>query len=137
MTIRSKGLNHVAIAVKDLDKSIAFYRDTLGLELSAIEEVADQKVTTAIFGKGLGRIELICPTEPDTGVARFIEKRGEGIHHICVEVENIEEALADLKSKGAQLIDEKPRIGAGGAKVAFVHPKTTGGVLMELSEHSH
>ncbi len=131
---KAKGLDHVAIAVKDLDKAIALYRDTFGLELAEIEEVADQQVRTAIFGHGSGRIELICPTSPDTGVAKFLEKRGEGLHHICVEVEDIDAHLADLKAKGVPLIDQTARIGAGGSKVAFVHPKGGAGVLIELSE---
>lgn len=134
MTVKAKGLDHVAIAVKDLDKAIAHYRDVFGLELAEIEEVAEQKVRTAIFGHGLGRIELICPTEPDTGVAKFLDKRGEGLHHICIEVEDIEASLSELKQKGAPLIDETPKIGAGGAKIAFVHPKGGHGVLVELRQ---
>ncbi|WP_224249006.1 methylmalonyl-CoA epimerase [Hyalangium gracile] len=134
MSVKAKGLDHVAIAVKDLDKAIALYRDTLGLELSEIEEVPEQKVRTAIFGHGSGRVELICPTSADTGVAKFLEKRGEGLHHICLEVEDIEASLAELKAKGAPLIDETPKPGAGGAKVAFIHPKGSHGVLVELSQ---
>src|SRR5437588_12986714 len=99
----SKGLDHVAIAVKDLDAALALYRDVLGLELAEIEEVPEQQVRTAIFGHGMGRIELICPTAKDTGVARFLDKRGEGLHHICVEVPDIEAALAALKARGAPL----------------------------------
>ena len=124
----------MAIAVKDLDAAIAFYCDVLGLELSEIEEVPGQKVKTAIFGRGMGRIELICPTSADTGVARFLDKRGEGLHHICVEVEDIEAAMAELRKKGAPLIDEVPQPGAGGARVAFVHPKGARGVLTELRQ---
>ncbi len=134
MTVKAKGLDHVAIAVKDLDKAIPIYRDALGLELVEIEVVEDQAVRTAIFGHGLGRVELICPTREDTGVARFLEKRGEGLHHICIEVEDIEAALAELKARGAPLIDAVPKIGAGGARIAFIHPKGTGGVLTELRE---
>ena len=134
MTVKAKGLDHVAIAVKDLDKAIAIYRDALGLELSEIEVVEDQKVRTAIFGHGMGRVELICPTEAGSPVAKFLEKRGEGLHHICIEVEDIGAALAELKARGAPLIDETPRVGAGGSKIAFIHPKGTGGVLTELSE---
>jgi methylmalonyl-CoA/ethylmalonyl-CoA epimerase len=133
-TSHAKGLEHVAIAVKDLDKAIAFYRDVLGLELAEIEEVPSQQVRTAIFGHGMGRVELICPTAPDSGVARFLEKRGEGLHHICLEVEDLEATLAQLKAKGVQLIDETPKPGAGGAKVAFVHPKGAHGVLTELRQ---
>ncbi|MFL5320743.1 MAG: methylmalonyl-CoA epimerase [Myxococcaceae bacterium] len=134
MTVKAKGLDHVAIAVKDLEKAIPIYRDALGLELAEIEVVEEQKVRTAIFGHGLGRVELICPTEPGTGVAKFLEKRGEGLHHICIEVEDIQAALDELKKRGAPLIDETPKIGAGGAKIAFIHPKGTGGVLTELRQ---
>lgn len=134
MSLKSQGLDHVAIAVKDLDKAIALYRDVLGLELAEIEEVPEQQVRTAIFGHGTGRIELICPTASDTGVAKFLEKRGEGLHHICVEVSDIEAAIAALKAKGAPMIDETPKPGAGGAKVAFVHPKGAHGVLVELRQ---
>ncbi len=132
--VKAKGLDHVAIAVKDLDKAIAIYKETLGLELTEVEEVPEQQVRAAIFGHGMGRVELICPTTTDSGVARFLEKRGEGLHHICVEVEDIEAAMAALRAKGAPLIDEKPKPGAGGAQVAFIHPKGTGGVLIELRQ---
>lgn len=131
---KALGLNHVAIAVKDLDAAIAMYRDVLGLQLHEIEEVKEQQVRTAIFGHGMGRIELICPTSSDSGVAKFLEKRGEGLHHICIEVEDIEASLAELKAKGAPLIDETPKIGAGGAKIAFIHPKGLKGVLTELRQ---
>lgn len=131
---RAKGLEHVAIAVKDLDASIAFYRDVLGLELTEIEEVPEQQVRTAIFGHGMGRVELICPTAPDTGVARFLERRGEGLHHLCIEVDDLEASLEALKAKGVKLIDQTPQPGAGGAKVAFIHPKGAHGVLTELRQ---
>jgi methylmalonyl-CoA/ethylmalonyl-CoA epimerase len=134
MSVKAKGLDHVAIAVKDLDRAIALYRDAFGLELAEVEEVPEQQVRTAIFGHGKGRVELICPTVSDSGVARFLEKRGEGLHHICVEVEDIEAAMAALKERGAPLIDEVPKVGAGGAKVAFVHPKGAAGVLVELRQ---
>lgn len=134
MTVKAKGLDHVAIAVKDLEKAIPIYRDALGLELHEIKVVEEQKVRTAIFGHGMGRVELICPTEPNTSVSKFLEKRGEGLHHICIEVEDINAALAELKARGAPLIDETPKIGAGGSRIAFIHPKGTGGVLTELSE---
>ena len=134
MKVKAKGLDHVAIVVRDLDAAIRLYRDTLGLELTHVEEVPEQQVTTAIFGHGMGRVELICPTTKDSGVARFLEKRGEGLHHICVEVEDIEAAMAALRAAGAPLIDQAPKPGAGGARVAFVHPKGTHGVLTELRE---
>ena len=134
MTVKAKGLDHVAIAVKDLDRAIATYRDAFGLELAHVEEVPEQQVRAAIFGRGMGRIELICPTSPDTGVARFLDKRGEGLHHICIEVDDIEAAMAALREKGAPLVDDAPKPGAGGARVAFVHPKGTHGVLTELRQ---
>ena len=134
MKLTAKGLDHVAIVVADLDKAIAIYRDVLGLDLSEVEEVPEQQVKTAIFGKGMGRIELISPTVKTSGVARFLEKRGEGLHHICIEVEDIEAALAELRARGAPLIDLTPKPGAGGARVAFVHPRGVNGVLLELRE---
>jgi methylmalonyl-CoA/ethylmalonyl-CoA epimerase len=134
MGVKAKGLDHVAIVVRDLDAAIRLYRDTLGLELTAVEEVPEQHVTTAIFGRGMGRVELICPTTIDSGVARFLAKRGEGLHHICLEVEDLDAALAALRKSGAPLIDETPKPGAGGARVAFVHPKGTNGVLTELRQ---
>jgi len=134
MSVRAKGLDHVAIVVRDLEESIRLWRDALGLELEAVEEVPEQQVRTAIFGKGLGRVELISPTTPDSGVAKFLEKRGEGLHHVCIEVEDIEAAMASLRQAGAPLIDAEPRPGAGGARVAFVHPKGMRGVLTELRQ---
>jgi methylmalonyl-CoA/ethylmalonyl-CoA epimerase len=134
MTVKAKGLDHVAIAVKDLDQAVALYRDVLGLELAEIEEVPEQQVRTAIFGHGMGRVELISPTVSGSGVAKFLERRGEGLHHICIEVDDIDAAIAALKSRGAPLIDETPKPGAGGAKVAFIHPKGSHGVLVELRQ---
>lgn len=134
MKIKAKGLDHVAIAVKDLPRAIAIYRDALGLDLAEEEEVAEQQVRTAIFGRGMGRIELICPTTDDSGVARFLVKRGEGLHHLCIEVEDIDASLTQLKAQGAPLIDDSPKPGAGGARVAFIHPRGTGGVLIELRQ---
>ena len=132
--VKAKGLDHVAIVVRDLEKAIAFYQEAFGLELAEVEEVAEQKVRTAIFGHGQGRIELICPTEEDTPVAKYLNKRGEGLHHICIEVEDIEASLAELRAQGTPLIDQTPKIGAGGAKIAFIHPKGTHGVLTELRQ---
>ncbi len=134
MTIQAKGLDHVAIVVWDLEASIRLYRDALGLELAQVEEVPEQHVRTATFGTGMGRIELVCPTTRDSGVARFLEKRGEGLHHVCVEVEDLEAAMESLRAAGAPLIDAVPKPGAGGARVAFVHPKGMHGVLTELRE---
>lgn len=134
MTVRAKGVDHVAIAVENLDQAIAVYRDALGLGEPHLEEVPEQQVKTAIFGRGMGRVELLMPTSADSGVAKFLQKRGGGLHHLCIEVEDIEAALAALKANGAPLIDQQPKVGAGGAKVAFIHPKGTGGVLIELRQ---
>ncbi|MCC6332759.1 MAG: methylmalonyl-CoA epimerase [Myxococcales bacterium] len=131
---RAKGLDHVAIAVKDLDAAVGYYVDVLGFAPPELEEVPEQQVRVAIFGHGLGRIELICPTTTDSGVAKFLDKRGEGLHHVCVEVADLEATLEELKAKGAQLIDQAPRPGAGGALVAFVHPRGAHGVLTELRQ---
>ena len=128
------GLDHVAILVSDLDAAVKLYRDVHGLELAEIEEVPGEKVRVAIFGHGAGRIELVSPTGPDSPMAKALEKRGEGLHHICLEVEDIEKAMASLQARGAPLLDHKPRPGAGGAKVAFVHPKGSRGVLVELRQ---
>jgi methylmalonyl-CoA/ethylmalonyl-CoA epimerase len=134
MTVHAKGLDHVAIVVRDLEESIRLWRDALGLELAHVEEVPEQQVKTAIFGRGMGRVELISPTTKDSGVAKFLEKRGEGLHHVCIEVEDIEAAMASLRAAGAPLIDAQPKPGAGGARVAFVHPKGMRGVLTELRQ---
>ena len=114
--------------------AIRLYRDVYGLVLSEVEEVPDEKVRVALFGHGAGRIELVAPTGPDSPMAKTIEKRGEGLHHICLEVPDIERAMAALKRGGSPLLDERPRRGAGGAKVAFVHPKGSRGVLVELRQ---
>ncbi len=128
-----KKIDHVGIAVKNLEEAIKVW-EGLGLKVEEIEEVPDQKVRTAIIHIGESRIELLEPTAEDSPIAKFIAKRGEGIHHIALGVTNIEEHLRELKEKGYRLIDEKPRIGAGGAKIAFVHPKSVTGVLLELCE---
>lgn len=127
-------IDHLGIAVHSIEKAMPLYTGMLGLELHEIEEVADQKVRTAVFPVGESRIELLEPTSPDSPVAKFLEKRGEGIHHVALGVQDLESALARLREEGAQLIDEKPRLGAGGAMIAFVHPKSTGGVLLELCQ---
>ncbi|WP_297508707.1 methylmalonyl-CoA epimerase [Thermococcus sp.] len=128
-----KKIDHVGIAVKNLEEAIKVW-EGLGLKVDEIEEVPDQKVRTAIIHIGESRIELLEPTAEDSPIAKFIAKRGEGIHHIALGVDNIEEHLKELKEKGYRLIDEKPRIGAGGAKIAFVHPKAVTGVLLELCQ---
>ncbi|MNR94184.1 Glyoxalase/Bleomycin resistance protein/Dioxygenase superfamily protein [compost metagenome] len=127
-------IDHLGIAVRSIEAAMPLYTGMLGLELHEIEEVADQKVRTAVFPVGESRIELLEPTSPDSPVAKFLEKRGEGIHHVALGVQDVAAALAKLKAEGAQLIDEAPRKGAGGALIAFVHPKSTGGVLLELCQ---
>ncbi len=126
-------IDHIGIAVKDLESAMDLYRK-LGFEIKEIEEVEEQKVRVAMIPVGESKIELIEATSDDSAVAKFIEKKGEGIHHIAVNVESIESALENAKSKGLQLIDEKPKIGVGGKKIAFVHPKSTKGVLLEFVE---
>jgi methylmalonyl-CoA/ethylmalonyl-CoA epimerase len=127
-------IDHLGIAVHSIEEAKKFFQDTLGLKFEGSETVAEQKVTTAFFPVGDSEVELLESTAPDGPIAKYLEKRGEGIQHIAFRVENIEEALAELKEKGIRLIDEKPRLGAGGAKIAFLHPKSTHGVLIELSE---
>jgi len=127
-------IDHLGIAVNSIEDGKRFWTDILGLPFEGAETVAAQKVTTAFFPVGESEVELLESTAPDGPVAKFIEKRGEGIQHIAFRVENIEEALAELKAKGIKLIDETPRIGAGGAKIAFLHPKATSGILVELCQ---
>jgi len=129
-----KKINHIGIAVENLNETMRFYRENLGLEIEGIEEIKEQKVKVAFIPLGESRIELLQSTDPNGPIAKFIEKRGEGIHHIALEVERIEDTLQKLKERGVQLIDEKPRIGAHGMKVAFLHPTSTKGVLIELCE---
>lgn len=131
--IKIKKIDHVAIAVPNIDEALAKYKQALGLEVKEREVVASQKTEAALLPVGETSIELIEPKGND-GLARFLEKKGPGLHHIAVEVEGIEGALALLKSLGVPLVDETPRIGARGHKVAFLHPKATGGVLVELVE---
>jgi methylmalonyl-CoA/ethylmalonyl-CoA epimerase len=127
-------INHLGIAVNSIKESKNFWTDMMGLEFEGAETVEEQKVTTAFFPVGESDVELLESTSPDGPIAKYIGKKGEGIHHIAFQVENIESALAELKEKGIRLIDEKPRKGAGGAKIAFLHPKSTNGVLVELCE---
>ena len=129
------GIDHIGIAVNKLDEAISLYRDFLGLELEGVHIVEEQKVRVASLSTGEEtRIELLEPTESESPVAKFIEKRGEGIHHIALKVRNIEAVLEKLKEKGLTLVDEKPRVGVGGAKIAFIHPKSTRSALIELCE---
>ena len=127
-------IDHLGVAVKSIDNGKNFWSDVLGLEFVGSETVEAQKVTTAFFPVGESEVELLESTADDGPVARYIDKKGEGIQHVAFRVENIEEALAELKAKGNRLIDEQPRLGAGGAKIAFLHPKATSGVLVELCQ---
>lgn len=127
-------VDHIGIAVKNVAESAKLYTDVLGLGLTGMEEVAEQKVRTSFIPTGESELELLETTAPDGPIGKFIEKNGEGIQHIALRVENIEEALEELKQAGIKLIDEKPRYGAGGAKIAFIHPKATNGVLLELCQ---
>ncbi len=127
-------IDHLGLAVNSIDEGKSFWTDALGLVYEGSETVEEQKVTTAFFPVGESEVELLESTAPDGPIAKFMEKKGQGIHHVAFRVENIEEALEELKEKGIKLIDEKPRKGAGGAKIAFLHPKATNGVLVELCE---
>jgi len=129
-----KKIDHLGIAVDDLEAAVKLYRDTLGLNYAGQEEVPEQKVTTAFFLLGESSLELLEPTSPDSPVAKFIEKKGKGIHHIALRVDDVAEAIVELKKKGIRMIDEVPRSGAHGAKIAFIHPKSTPGVLVELCQ---
>jgi methylmalonyl-CoA/ethylmalonyl-CoA epimerase len=125
-------IDHIGIATRGIHDAIEFYRDTLGLEVTETEEVVEQKVRVAMLPIGESRIELLEATSEDSPISRFLEKRGPGIHHIAVRVDDIRLALANLRQQGVRLIDEEPKQGAGGCLVAFVHPSSTGGVLLEL-----
>lgn len=127
-------VDHIGIAVKDMEQAKRFYTEVLGIPALGEEVVAEQKVKVCFIPCGDSEVELLESTSPDGPVAKFIEKNGEGIQHVALRVDNIENALAELKEKGVRLIDEKPRYGAGGANIAFIHPKATGGVLLELSQ---
>ncbi len=127
-------IDHLGIAVSSIEKGKNFWTDILGLTYEGSETVAEQKVTTAFFPVGESEVELLESTDPDGPIAKYIDKRGEGIQHVALQVEDIEAALEELKQKGVKLIDQKPRIGAGGAKIAFLHPKATNGVLVELCQ---
>ena len=133
-TMELSHIEHIGIAVRNLDDAITYYENTLGLVCYAIEEVPDQKVKTAFFKIGQTKIELLESTEPEGPIGKFIEKRGQGIHHIAFAVNNIEKALEEVEEKGIRLIDTKPRKGAEGLDIAFLHPKSTFGVLTEFCE---
>ena len=129
-----KQVDHIGIAVHSIEKSLPYYTETLQLSLIAIEEVAQQKVKVAFLDAGNVKLELLEATESESPIAKFIAKRGEGVHHIAFGVENIRERMKDLKENGVQLLQEEPKKGAGGAEVAFLHPKSSYGVLYELCE---
>lgn len=129
-----KRIAHIAIVVEDIEGALGFWRDALGLPLERVEAVPEQQATVAFLLTRESEIELVKPTTHDSGVARFLAKRGPGIHHICFEVDDVAATLTALKARGVRLIDEIPRIGASGKKVAFIHPESTYGVLVELTE---
>src|SRR5437762_13763667 len=129
-------IQHSRIATNAIEHAASIYRDALGVHVTETEEVPGQKVRVAILPIGESRIELLEATSADSPISKFLAKRGPGIHHIALRVDDIRTTLADLKSKGARLIDQAPRTGAGGCLVAFIHPSSTGGVLLELVEHS-
>ena len=128
-------IDHIGIAIRQLDEATAIWRDTLGLEVDSTEKIDEQGVCIAMLPIGETHIELLEPLEQDSPVGKFLEKRGPGLHHIAVRVNDIRGTLAQLKNKGARLIDETPRVGAGGCLVAFIHPSSVNGVLLELVQH--
>jgi len=133
-TVKVLKIDHLGVAVNGLAEGQQFWTDVLGLTSEGTETVEEQKVTTAFFPVGESEVELLESTAPDGPIAKHIERRGEGIQHVAFQVADIEAALAELKEKGVRLIDEKPRRGAGGAKIAFLHPKATNGVLVEICQ---
>lgn len=132
----SLSIHHIAIAVRDLEAALAFYRDALGLEMTERRIVPQEGVEIAFLPMGESEIELLRPLDDDSGVARFLEKRGEGLHHICVRVNDILAAMERLKAAGATLLSEEPRVGADGTRYVFIHPKSAFGVLLELYERN-
>jgi methylmalonyl-CoA/ethylmalonyl-CoA epimerase len=134
MAERFRKVDHVGIAVPDLDAAVAAFTTLFGTGPTSIEEVPDQQVRTAFFCAGPTNLELLVPTSPTSPISGFLAKRGAGIHHVCLEVPDLERALAEYKARGLRLIDETPRLGAHGKRIAFLHPKSTGGILIELCE---
>lgn len=132
--MKTCSVDHIGIAVRSLEKALDFYRDQLQMEVAEVEEVAAEKVRVAILPVGESRIELLEATSESSAIARFIEKRGEGLHHVALKVENLAAAMERMKANGVQLINQEPGAGAGGHAYAFVHPRSTGGVLLELVE---
>jgi len=130
-------INHIGVAVTSIEEALPFYRDSLGMTLSGTEEVTSQLVKVAFLSIGESKIELLEPTSPESPVAKFLEKNGPGVHHVAYGVNDIEAAIARLTAEGTRMIDAVPRLGAHGARIAFIHPKSSGGVLTELCECAH
>ena len=130
-------IDHLGIAVGSIAERKGLWTDLLGLLMAGLETIPEQKVTTAFFPVGESEIELLESSAPDGPIGKYLEKRGEGVHHIALRVEDLDAALEELKAKGVRLIDEKPRTGAGGARIAFLHPQATNGILVELCERDH
>lgn len=131
---RIKRIDHIAIVVDEMDNTLAFWRDALGMEMHGVRDVPAELAQIAFLPAGDSEIELVRPTTGDSGLAKYLEKRGPGMHHVCLEVDDIAGMLAQLKGKGIQLINEEPRLSADGKKYAFIHPKSANGVLVELYE---
>lgn len=127
-----KAINHVAVVVEDMEKSLAFWRDALGIELHELRDVPAEKSQVAFLPLAGAEVELVMPTTDDSGIAKYLEKRGQGMHHLCLEVDDIDAMMSQLRSKNIRLINEEPRTAADGKKYAFIHPESTGGVLVEL-----
>ena len=134
--LRVRRIDHVAIVVDDIDQALAFWRDGLGLEVSHVEDVPSQQSVVAFLPTDQGAIELVKPTDDESGVARFLDKRGPGVHHVCFQVEDLRASLEALQGKGIRLINAEPVIGTAGKRIAFIHPESTQGVLVELYETS-
>jgi methylmalonyl-CoA/ethylmalonyl-CoA epimerase len=129
-----KKINHIAVVVDDMEKALSFWRDALGMELHELRDVPTEKSQVAFLPLEGSEVELVVPTSDDSGIAKYLSKRGPGMHHICLEVDDINGMLAQLKTKGVRLINEEPRASADGKKYAFIHPESTSGVLVELYE---
>lgn len=127
-----KAINHVAVVVEDMEKSLAFWRDALGIELHELRDVPAEKSQVAFLPLAGAEVELVMPTTDDSGIAKYLAKRGQGMHHLCLEVDDIEGMMTQLKEKNIRLINDEPRIAADGKKYVFIHPESTGGVLVEL-----
>lgn len=131
---RIKAINHVAVVVDDMEKSLAFWRDALGIELHELRDVPAEKSQVAFLPLAGSEVELVMPATDDSGIARYLAKRGPGMHHLCLEVDDLDGMMSQLKAKNIRLINEEPRVAADGKKYAFIHPESTGGVLVELYE---